>query len=84
MGSDASAVKFQLEEILGTLKVSSDPPGAMIYVDGKKRPETTPATFKLKPGTHVIRVQGGGMPSYEQTVEMEANTLRSIRFSSGN
>lgn len=84
VGAAASAVAFQLEEIVGTLKVSSDPPGATIYVDGKKRPETTPATFRLKPGTHVVRVQGEGMPSSERTVEMEPNTLRSIRFSSGN
>jgi len=84
VGSDASTVAFELEEIVGTLKVSSAPPGATIYVDGKKRQETTPATFRLKPGTHVVRVQGSGMPSSERTVEMEANTLRSIRFSSGN
>ncbi len=84
VGANASAVSFQLEEIVGTLKVSSDPPGATIYVDGRKRPETTPATFRLKPGTHVVRVQGNGMPSSERTVEMEPNTLRSIRFSSGN
>lgn len=84
VGAEASAVAFQLEEIVGTLKVSSDPSGAAIFVDGKKRPETTPATFRLKPGTHVVRVQGAGMPSSERTVEMEANTLRSIRFSSGN
>ena len=84
VGSDASAVAFELEEVVGTLKVSSDPPGATIYVDGQKRTETTPATFRLKPGKHVVRVQGSGMPSSERTVEMEPNTLRSIRFSSGN
>ena len=81
--SDPLRLNFTLEEILGTLKVSSDPSGAAIFVDGKKRPETTPGTIKLPPGNHVVRVESNGMKPLQRTIEVEPNTLRSIRFSWG-
>ena len=78
--SDPLRLSFSLEEILGTLKVSSDPSGAAIYVNGKKSPETTPGTLKLPPGNYVVRVESNGMRPQERSVEVEPNTLRTIRF----
>ena len=81
--SDPLRLNFSLEEILGTLKVSSNPSGAAIYVNGKKFSETTPGTLKLPPGNYVVRVEGNGMKPQERPVEVEPNTLRTIRFSWG-
>lgn len=81
--ADPLKLNFSLEEILGTLKVSTAPSGAAIYVNGKKRSETTPGTIKLPPGKHVVRVESKGRRPLQRTIEIEANTLRSIRFAWG-
>ncbi|MCY4586289.1 MAG: serine/threonine protein kinase [Bryobacterales bacterium] len=81
--SDPLKVHFSLEEILGTLNVTTEPSGAAIYVNGKKRPETTPGRIKLPPGKHVVRVESKGKTPLQRTIEIEPNTLRSIRFAWG-
>ena len=81
--ADPLKVNFSLEEILGTLNVATDPSGAAIYVNGKKHSETTPGTIKLPPGKHVVRVESKGKRPLQRTIEIEPNTLRSIRFAWG-
>lgn len=81
--SDPLKVNFSLEEILGTLNVATEPSGAAIYVNGKKHSETTPGTLKLPPGKHVVRVESKGKRPLQRTIEIEPNTLRSIRFAWG-
>lgn len=46
----------QLGATLGTLVVKSTPAGAAIYIDGLSQSETTPATFPLKPGPHLVEL----------------------------
>jgi hypothetical protein len=43
----------------GRVTVESNPPGALISVDGQVRGHT-PAALRLQPGTHVLEVQVGG------------------------
>ena len=81
--ADPLKVNFSLEEILGTLKVATEPSGAMIYVNGEKRPETTPGTIKLPPGKHVVRVESKDMRPLQRTINVEPNTTISIRFAWG-
>ena len=81
--ADPLKVNFSLEEILGTLKVATEPSGAMIYVNGEKRPETTPGTIKLPPGKHVVRVESKDMTPLQRTINVEPNTTISIRFAWG-
>lgn len=76
-------LNFSLEEILGTLKVATEPSGAAIYVNGEKRPETTPGTIKLPPGKHVVRVENKDMRPLQRTINVEPNTTISIRFAWG-
>ena len=83
MDADPLKVNFSLEEILGTLKVATEPSGAMIYVNGEKRPETTPGTIKLPPGKHVVRVESKDMTPLQRTINVEPNTTISIRFAWG-
>ena len=79
---DAEPLKlnFSLEEILGTLKVATEPSGAEIYVNGEKRPENTPGTIKLPPGKHIVRVERKDMRPLQRTINVEPNTTISIRF----
>ncbi len=81
--ADPLKVNFSLEEILGTLKVATEPSGAMIYVNGEKRTETTPGTIKLPPGKHVVRVESKDMTPLQRTINVEPNTTISIRFAWG-
>jgi hypothetical protein len=45
----------------GTLNVTTDPPGAHLFVDGVER-GATPVTVALKPGPHSLEVRGDGAP----------------------
>jgi len=40
----------------GTLELRTDPPGLQIYVDGTRRPETTPARVELQEGKQFIEI----------------------------
>ena len=45
----------------GTLNVTTNPPGARLFVDGVER-GATPLTVPLKPGPHSLEVRGDGEP----------------------
>lgn len=58
------AVEVELTPLLAILKVSSDVPGAQVFVDEDLRGET-PLELELRPGPHVVRVRRIGY--FEQT-----------------
>ncbi len=41
------------------VRIASTPPGATIFLDGKKQTQRTPATLPLSRGTHTLRLQLG-------------------------
>jgi hypothetical protein len=45
----------------GTLVMTTNPPGAKLFVDGVER-GVTPLTITLKPGAHALEVRGDGAP----------------------
>jgi len=45
----------------GTLIMTTNPPGAKLFVDGVER-GVTPLTIPLKPGTHALELRGDGPP----------------------
>jgi len=51
---------LKLTEALGTLSITSEPPGATIEVDGKAQSKRTPAMFNLAPGMYHIKVARSG------------------------
>jgi serine/threonine protein kinase len=63
-------VTVGMEQMLGTLSVTSTPPGASIFIDGHPRPEKTPAVLKLPPGPCRLQVRLGGVETEEETVEI--------------
>jgi hypothetical protein len=52
----------------GTLVLSSRPPGAAVFVDGKRTAGTTPLSLDLKPGAHKVTVR---VPAAEQTFTVD-------------
>ena len=54
------------------VKVTSDPPGASVYVDGVVQMGTTPMEVKAPAGKHKVRVTSPGYDPYEKEVEVEA------------
>ena len=63
-------VQYFLQKIVPTkaeTKVSSNPKGAYIYVDGKAT-ATCPATIQLEPGLRIIKVSLNGYPDYVMQV----------------
>jgi eukaryotic-like serine/threonine-protein kinase len=59
-GNRATAV-VHLSQLMATLIVKSDPPGANIYVDGRDVGAKTPAQVSVDKGQHVVLVR---MPGY--------------------
>ena len=60
-------------EAKGSIQVTSDPPGAAIWIDGLMRPEVTPATIKQLPtGGHAmdVKLSKDGFESFKQSVSL--------------
>ena len=55
-------VFLKLSKAVGSLSITSNPPGASIILDGQQQSQTTPAVFHLPPGTHRVRVSRNGVP----------------------
>ncbi|HYP12879.1 MAG TPA: protein kinase [Bryobacteraceae bacterium] len=70
---------LNLDRTTGTLLVSSDPPGATIVINGKERPEKTPAMLNLPTGTHSIEVEKDGRREGRQ-VQVRDSVSASLVF----
>jgi serine/threonine protein kinase len=70
---DDTEVTVTLASSVGTLLVSSTPPGALILVDGADR-GNTPATIRLPVGSHRLSVINGNRRA-DDTVEIESDQL---------
>jgi len=51
---------LQLSKAVGTLSVTSSPPGASIDINGETQQKHTPALFNLPPGTYHVKVAKSG------------------------
>lgn len=49
--------------------------GADVYLDGVRQRETTPATFRLRPGVYQVRVEARGYESWEETVTLRTGDV---------
>jgi serine/threonine-protein kinase len=72
--SDAKTREAALKTKPAKVKVTSDPPGATILVDGKDSGMKTPADVDVAPGSHKITLQAPGKKDSDQTVEVAAFT----------
>jgi PEGA domain len=51
---------LQLNKAVGSLSVTSTPPGANIEINGEAQSKHTPTLFNLPPGTYHVKVSRGG------------------------
>jgi eukaryotic-like serine/threonine-protein kinase len=77
-GSRASA-SVRLSQLMATLVVKSDPPGADIYVDSRNVGTKTPAQVSVGKGPHVVLVR---MPGYlDETMSAQFVLGQTFNFS---
>jgi len=69
-----------LARMTGQVQVLSDPPGAAILVDGRSRPEATPATFDLPIGRYTLAVVKEGYLEDQQEVEVRDSAFVRLNF----
>jgi hypothetical protein len=63
--------------VTGELRVTTEPPGLRVLVDGAERGTSPLLVAGLGPGTHAVRVEGPGR-SATQVVEVEAGRTSSL------
>ncbi len=84
VGNQPIDVQITMHAILGTVMLSTVPPGATITVDGKPVEGETPKALKLPPGRHVIAASKEGVGAAEQTIEITDDSLHSVRMTLQN
>jgi serine/threonine-protein kinase len=74
-----SFVVTHLTQLMATLAVSSTPPGANVYVDGKDTGKLTPAQVSLEKGQHVVLVRKSGY--LDETTNAQFTVGQTMSFS---
>lgn len=59
---------------LGELRIDSDVPGAMVFIDRKYVGETPVTARDIQPGTHQLNLSADGYDGQSQTIEVAAGT----------
>ena len=84
VGSDPVNLPFEMDEVVGTVLVSSSPSGANIFVDGRKFDGLTNTSLPLRPGYHLIKVEKAGAGMAEISVLVQEGQLSLQQFSLGS
>jgi len=63
---------------VGSLFVLSEPPGALVEVDGKPLGQTTPTLAELPPGNHSVGIQRVGTAPVTQTVSIRVGERSAV------
>jgi len=69
------------QEDKGTIKITSDPSGAMVEFDGERAVgpmSTTPTTITTSPGTHTIKLSLDGYQDWSTSVDVTADGLSNV------
>lgn len=74
-----SFVTGHLTLLMATLSVTSTPPGANVYVDGKDSGKLTPAQVSLDKGQHVVLVRKAGF--IDETTSAQFVLSQTVSFS---
>ena len=74
---ETTSVKATLTPLKATLKITSKPSGAKVYINGTYKDET-PLTLELEPGTYTIKLTKDGYEDYTVTIELQAGETKEI------
>ncbi len=76
-----TTVHFTLEPITGSIEVTSDPPGAWVYLDEEDMSVATPAILEnLIVGNYTVKVKAEGYDDYYRTVTVSEGETTSVNF----
>ena len=73
-------VEFEFQDSRPTALITSQPPGADIYIDGEKQAVQTNARIRLAPGEYIVRVVKEGVGQDEGTLEVIQDQTPIARF----
>ncbi|GAB6102214.1 hypothetical protein JCM16138_14370 [Thermococcus atlanticus] len=79
--SETTGLNAELSMIKGTLKISSIPSRAKVYIDGSYAGETPLDYYNVSPGEHTIRVEKEGYEVFTRTVTVNPGQTASITAS---
>ncbi len=74
---ETTKIEATLSEAKAMLKITSDPSGAGVYVDGDYK-GTTPLTISLSPGTHSVRLSKSDYEDYTTSVTLNPGESKTI------
>jgi len=74
-----SFVTTHLVQLMATLAVTSTPPGANVYIDGKDSGKLTPAQVSVDKGQHVVLVRKPGF--LDETTSAQFVLAQTVSFS---
>ena len=75
-----SVVTVDLTRMVGTLSITSNPPGAAIYLNGQLRVEKTPAVLTLPVGPYRLKVEKDHLKADEETVQISDGGMSQRRY----
>jgi hypothetical protein len=75
LGNEIQKVSVVLPMSAGLLKLTTEPGGASIYVDGELKHEVTPASLKVPAGARRVLLRKVGYQDVEQIIEIEDNSI---------
>lgn len=73
-----TTLEIDLLPISGVLRLETDPPGAMVIIDGRQRGET-PYDGELKPGERALELRLPGYSTHKQRLSVAAGALYPVR-----
>lgn len=73
-------LNFPLKGLPGKILVTSTPPGATVYIDGKKYGSTPLSGIELEPGTHGVLVKLEGYQALEKKIQIAPNSPAELDF----
>jgi hypothetical protein len=68
-------IAFKLDQLMGSVIIETDPPGASISVNGTLRTETTPASIQLPVGQYKVSLAKEGFDPLNYDVTVHADTM---------
>ena len=78
--ANRASVMISLTALAAAITVSSDPPGAAIFIDGKDTLRVTPSQITLEKGTHTVLVRKAGY--LDETTSTTAQPGQTTHFAS--
>src|SRR6266567_390823 len=70
---DAQDQKIKLESLAKGIFISSQPPGADVFINGAKQPGQTPVTLPLAPGQYNLVLRMPGYEAYAGGIQIKDN-----------